>query len=80
MSPEQMTRVVDEVVIMIRDNKPGNFQCFLQGRAEAGNEGIKAFVNDQSLLSATLTSKMGGPILEERFIAFSYRQAIVMLA
>ena len=80
MSPELMTRVVDEVVIMLRDDKPGNFQCFSQRRAEAGIEGIKAFVNDHSLVSVTRTSKMGVPKLEERFIAFSYRQANVMLA
>ena len=65
MSPEQMTRVVDEVVIMIRDDKPGNFQCFQHGRAEVGNEGIKAFVNDHSMLSATPTSKMVVPKLEQ---------------
>ena len=75
-----MTRVVDEVVIMIQDDKPGNFQCFSHGRAEAGNEGIKAFVKNHSLLSATPTSKMGVSKLEERFIAFSNRQANVLLA
>ena len=80
MSPEQMTRVVNEVVIMIREDKPGNFQFFSQRRAEASNEGIKAFVNDHSLLSAIPTSKMSVPKLEERFIAFSNRQANVLLA
>ena len=54
-SREQTTRVVDKEVIMLGDDNPGNFQYFLQGRAEAGGGNVKAVVNEHSLYSCPLT-------------------------